>query len=233
VDENDHKPGEGRDAPVPFVFPAWIDAALKSLPILLGLGATGAVLGIWYWASPRNVEMGYEPVQPVPYSHKLHAGDLGMDCRYCHTTVEKSPYAAVPPVETCMNCHTVVKYDSPNIAPVRHSYQTGEPLAWVQVHRLPDFAFFDHSRHVNKGVGCVECHGRVDQEERVRVMQPLSMGWCLDCHRNPAPHLRPKDQVTNMLWTPPPGEDPAVFGAKLAEQYHVNPPVGSCSGCHR
>jgi hypothetical protein len=232
LDDHDHRSGDGDEPPVPFVFPAWIDAALKGLPVLFGLGAVGVVVAVWYWASPRNVEVGYAPIQPVPYSHKLHAGDLGMDCRYCHTTVEQSPYAAVPPAETCMNCHKVVKYDSPKLEPVRQAYNAGVPLKWVQVHRLPDFAYFDHSRHVNKGVGCVECHGRIDQEERVRVSQPLSMGWCIDCHRDPGTHLRPKDQVTNMQWTPPEG-DRAAYGAKLVAEYHVNPPVGSCSGCHR
>ena len=129
-----------------------------------------------------------------------------------------------------MNCHTVVKHDSELLAPVREAFQTGKPIEWVKVHRVADYAYFSHAEHVNKGVGCVECHGRVDQMEVVRVTEPLSMSWCLDCHRNPAPHLRPKDQVTNMEWEPE--GDRETLGQELMETYHVNAPT-DCAGCHR
>ncbi|WP_240475375.1 cytochrome c3 family protein [Vulgatibacter incomptus] len=189
-----------------------------------------AIFVIWFWFSPKHTEVGYAPTQPVAYSHKLHAGDLGIDCRYCHVAVEKGPKASVPSADICMNCHTVVKHDSPKLALVRESYANGTPIEWIKVHKVADFAYFSHAQHVNKGVGCVECHGRVDQMETVRVSEPLSMSWCLDCHRNPGPHLRPKDQITNMGWAPE--GDREQLGQELVEKYHVSPPT-DCSGCHR
>jgi hypothetical protein len=213
------------------LFPAWTNnipaAALTGLVLLGGL----VTFVVWYYFSPKHTDVGYQPVQPVPYSHKLHAGEMGMDCRYCHTGVEKSAHATVPPTQTCMNCHNVVRKDSPKLAPVRDSWATNMPVEWKKVHKIPDYAYFDHSRHVNRGVGCVECHGRIDQMEVVRQVQPLSMSWCLDCHRNPAPHLRPKDvSVTQMDWKAP--EDPQAFGEKLVQEYNIQPPQ-DCSGCHR
>lgn len=225
-----NRPDDRDQSPVPFVFPPWVNQIPRLIPIaaaVLGIVVIGTV---WFWFSPKHTEVGYAPTQPVPYSHKLHAGQLGIDCRYCHTGVEKGPYAAVPPTETCMNCHKVVKFDSPKLAKIRESYETGKPMQWTKVHNLPDFAYFQHAQHVAKGVSCVECHGRVDQMDVVRVTQPLSMSWCLDCHRNPAPHLRPKDQVTNLAWEPE--GDRTALGQKLVEQYHVAAPV-DCSGCHR
>jgi len=206
----------------------------RSLNFLPLIGALAAVLGgagltfaIWYYGSPKNTQVGYAPVQPVPYSHKLHAGELGIDCRYCHANIERSQEAMIPATQTCMGCHAVVKPDSIKLTAIRESWKSGKPMEWTRIHRLPDHAYFDHSVHLANGVGCTSCHGRVDQMEVVRQDQPLSMSWCLDCHRDPGPALRPKDQITNMAWEPP--TDKEVLLARAAE---VNPPQ-HCSGCHR
>ena len=198
------------------------------------LGAVGAIAGgalvfvFWYYFSPYNLQVGYAPEQPVPYSHLLHAGELGMDCRYCHSNVEHSAEAMIPPTQTCMGCHNVVAEDSARLAPVRESWESGDPVEWVRVHQIPDHAYFDHSAHLTAGVGCVSCHGRVDQMEVVTQETPLSMGWCLECHRDPGPSLRPTDQITNMEWEP----DQAWLDGLEDRVAEVNPPQ-HCSGCHR
>ncbi len=213
----------------PLIFPKWLDRLRPIVGIVL-LTAPLYVGGIIYFGfSPKATDAGYEPDQPVPYSHALHAGELGIDCRYCHTTVEKAAFAAVPPTQTCMNCHTNIRADSAQLLPVRESYATGEPVRWIKIHDLPDYAYFNHSVHINRGVGCVECHGRVDKMEVVYQEEPLSMGWCLDCHRNPEPHLRPVEFVTVMDWT---ADDREALGAQLREDQNINPPE-DCSACHR
>ncbi len=195
------------------------------------LAVAGGAAGVLLFAlHPNNVDTGYTPIQPVAYSHKLHAGNLGMDCTYCHYTVDKSSFAAVPATETCMNCHHQVKPKSPKLQMVRESYASGEPVPWVKVHRLPDYVYFNHQAHVTSGVSCVSCHGRVDQMVEVRQVSPLSMAWCLDCHRNPAPNVRPSEFVTKLDWQPE--GDPAVLGAQLIKTKGIHPPV-NCSGCHR
>ncbi len=201
---------------------------LAAAAVVLVLGAAGAVLG--YLLLPQQVDTGYVPVQPVAYSHKLHAGNLGLDCTYCHYTVDKSRFAAVPATETCMNCHVRVKEKSPQLQKVRDSYATGQPIPWVKVHRLPDYVYFNHQAHVTAGVSCVSCHGRVDQMKEVMQVQPLSMAWCLDCHRNPAPNVRPVEYVTKLDWKPE--GDPAELGARLIKTKGIKPPE-NCSGCHR
>jgi hypothetical protein len=211
-------------------FPAWIDFALKAGGVGAGIGALYVVALLYYGIHPLAMDIGYEPEQPVPYSHALHAGELGIDCRYCHNTVEESAFASVPPTQTCMNCHSGIRPASEKLTPVRESYATGLPVEWVRVHDLPDFVYFNHSAHVNRGVGCVECHGRVDKMEVVYQDKPLSMAWCLSCHRDPDPNLRPLDQITNMTWDP--GEDRRTFGARLREATDVNPST-DCSTCHR
>ena len=212
------------------IFPRWTN----KLPLVIGIGgvilAIVLVWGVWYYFSPKYTDVGYRPVQPVPYSHKLHAGDLGIDCRYCHTTVEVSAWANVPPTQTCMNCHKLILPESEKLLPVRESYATGKPIEWIRVHHIPDFAYFNHSAHLRAGVGCASCHGNIAQMEVVQQVQPLSMGWCLDCHRNPDMHLRPHDQITNMEWTPP--EDQMSFAKRIKEELQIKPPV-DCSGCHR
>ncbi|BAW01767.1 chaperone protein htpG [Thermus thermophilus] len=160
--------------------------------------------------------------QPVPFNHAFHAGGLGLSCRYCHSAVEYAPYAGLPPTETCMTCHLYVKPDSPNLALVRESWEKGEPLRWNRVINLPDFVYFHHAPHVAKGVGCAECHGRVDQMPVVYQPQAFTMKFCLDCHRNPAPHLRPREQVFNMAYVPDP-----ELGRELLKLYHVRPPRSS------
>jgi hypothetical protein len=213
------------------IFPEWTNR----LPLLgaIGAGVVAPALltgGIWYFGSPWYTDVGYMPRQPIPYSHKLHAGDMGIDCRYCHASVEVSPVANVPPTQVCMNCHKVVLPESEKLAPLRDSVRTGEPIHWLRVHKLPDYAFFNHGVHVRAGVGCVSCHGRIDEMEEVHQVKPLSMSWCLDCHRNPAPNLRPPSQVTNMRWNPP--ADQADFASKAIADRGIRPPV-DCTGCHR
>jgi hypothetical protein len=190
----------------------------------------GVVTVSAYLFHPDRAETGYQPMQPVPYSHKLHAGNLGIDCRYCHFTVETSAYAAIPPTETCMNCHARVKPQSELLQLVRESYATGQPISWVRIHKLPDYVYFNHQAHVGAGVSCVSCHGRVDQMAEVQQVKPLSMAWCLECHRAPAASIRPRELVTNLAWKP--DRDPAEIGRELIAKNHINPPT-NCSGCHR
>lgn len=222
---------------MPAIFPRWTNNIPIALGVLAPLGGAALIFAVWYWFSPSYTDMGYQPRQPVPYSHKFHAGELGLDCRYCHNTVEEAHHAAIPPAATCMNCHSLLKSTQPGaakdgmIAKVREAWTNPEaPIEWVRVHQLPDYAYFTHQSHVAAGVGCASCHGRVDQMVVVEMAQPLSMGWCLDCHRDPKPHLRPLDQVTNMNWNPDeqqydPDRDPE-------RTRKVNPPL-HCSGCHR
>jgi hypothetical protein len=174
--------------------------------------------------------------QPVQFSHKHHVGDDGIDCRYCHTTVEKAANAGIPPTSTCMNCHTQIWADSPYLEPVRESYRTGKPIEWTRVHDLPDFAYFNHSIHVNKGVGCSTCHGAVDQMALTYQASSLQMEWCISCHRNPERFIRPQDKVFDMSW---PAENTTgaalAQGMELKKKYNIQPPsiLTSCSTCHR
>ncbi len=215
-----------------FVFPRWANKTRALAGMLLGGAPIYLTFLIWYGASPKTTDVGYMPQQPVPYSHALHAGQLGLDCRYCHNTVEQAAHAAIPPTATCMNCHKSIHTKSDKLAPIRASYESGNPVEWIKVHDLPDYVYFNHSAHVTRGVGCVTCHGRIDQMEEVSQHAPLSMGWCLDCHRAPEKNLRPPEEVTNMTWTPPEGADPFEYGKMLREKNHLNPPT-DCSTCHR
>ena len=205
------------------------------LPLVLGVGGAVGLISVgilvWYYFSPWFTQAGYSPVQPVAYSHKLHARDLGLDCRYCHSNVERSPVAMVPSTQTCMNCHQLVKMDSPKLAAIRESFEKGTRMSWVRVHKLPDYVFFDHSAHVTVGVGCADCHGRIDEMEQVSQQKPLSMGWCLDCHRDvrekqgASQFLRPVSEMTNMAWSHDPSR-PTTLARPL------NPPE-NCTACHR
>lgn len=168
--------------------------------------------------------------QPVPFSHKHHVNGLGIDCRHCHTTVEVSAFAGIPPTKTCMTCHVQVWSDSPMLEPVRASFRADRSLEWTRVHDLPDFAYFNHGIHVNKGVGCSTCHGQVDLMPLTWQVASLQMEWCLDCHRAPEKYLRPRDQIFNMAWQPPP--DQLEQGKRLMEEYQVRNAT-SCSNCHR
>lgn len=212
------------------IFPRWSNKVPLIVVAALGMGLLSVIFFFWHFGSPKFTDVGYRPEQPVPYSHKVHAGDLGMDCRYCHSNVERSSHANVPATQTCMNCHTLIANDSEKLLPVRESWASGEPLQWVRVHMLPDYAYFDHSAHLNAGVGCESCHGNVAAMEVVEQKKPLSMGWCLDCHRNPAPHLRPRDALTKMNWTPP--QNQLELAQKIINEKQISPPL-DCSGCHR
>lgn len=210
-----------------FTFPEWTETLKKWINLLV-LGAPVYLVAlVAYGVTPDALRIGYQPEQPVPYSHALHAGELGMDCRYCHTTVEKAGEAAIPPAATCMNCHTTVKKDSDVLYPVRAAFGEDKPIKWVRVHDVPDYVYFNHEAHVNATVGCETCHGRVDQMVKVFQATPLTMQWCVDCHRDPAPHLRPTDQLTTMGYEAPEGE-----GARLMKEKNVKPPL-NCSTCHR
>ena len=212
------------------IFPKWTNQLPIVFVIVVALLGAGGVGFFWYYGSPEYTDVGYRPTQPIDYSHKVHAGDLGIDCRYCHTTVEVSASANVPPTQTCMNCHTLVKPESEKTAPLLASWQTGKPIEWVRVHMLPDYAYFDHSAHISVGVGCVSCHGNVAEMEKVTQVEPLSMSWCLDCHRNPAEHLRPISEVTNMKWEAP--QNQLEFAENIMKEKNISPPL-DCSGCHR
>jgi len=215
---------------LPQIFPR--SSNLLPLVAAVGLPALGIVLvgAVWYWGSPRYTDVGYQPVQPVPYSHARHVGEFGLDCRYCHASVEVSPVANIPPTQVCMNCHTSVLRDSEKLAPIRDSLAEEQPMRWVRVHDLPDYAYFNHAVHLRAGVGCATCHGRIDKMEVVAQAEPLSMSWCLDCHRNPGPYLRPHDEITNMEWVPP--RDQAEFAARVIDEKGLHPPT-DCTGCHR
>lgn len=212
--------------------PKWTN----SLPIQIAIIATvllfSVVLGVTYYFTPKYTRVGYAPTQPVPFSHELHAGQLGIDCRYCHTHVEQSGHSNVPDTATCMNCHNAVAVDSPKLQLVRESYESGEPIPWVRIHALPDYVYFNHAVHVNRGISCYECHGQINQMEVVRHDQPLSMSWCLDCHRAPEEHLRPLDEIYNMDWRPESRQAQLTMGLEFKQEWDVNPPL-SCSGCHR
>lgn len=202
------------------------------LALLGGVAIAGTALAIGAWRmSPRNAP--YRAVaQPIPFSHKHHAGDDGIDCRYCHTSVEKSRYAGLPTTETCLTCHSQLYQDAPMLAPLRESERAGTPIAWTRVHDLPDFVYFDHSIHVAKGVACIECHGRVDQMPVTWRVASLEMQWCLACHRNPGPHLHRPDDVYAMR------ERPALTAPEIDElvkRYRIQPVarLTDCSTCHR
>lgn len=185
-----------------------------------------APLALMAWArAPWQNGLTDRVEQPVPFDHRHHVRDDGIDCRYCHWTVERSPSAGIPASDLCMNCHAQVLNDSPLLEPVRTSVAEARPIPWMRVHRLPDFVFFDHSAHVTRGVGCETCHGRVDLMPRVRQAEPLTMGWCMDCHRNPGPELRPPGEITTMGWVPGPERDPRTPRVERAPT--------NCTTCHR
>ena len=194
---------------------------------VLGIAAIGWGLS----RSPYVTGVGFTPQQPVPFSHKHHTGGLGIDCRYCHTSVEKSAFAGVPPTHTCMTCHSQLWTNAQMLAPVRVSLKQNKPLHWRRVTDLPDFVYFDHSMHVNNGIGCESCHGRVDQMALMRQAKPLTMAWCLSCHTDPGPHLRPPDKITAMGYAPSPHGRSA---RALLRLYEIDTDhLIECYTCHR
>jgi hypothetical protein len=216
-----------------YVFPKWTNLILPGAIVIGAIVPPYVILLVAYGFSPKTTDVGYRPIQPVPFSHEVHAGQLGMDCRYCHNTVEFAAKAAIPPTQTCMNCHTQIHKDSSKLSVLRDSYETGMPVNWIRVHDLPDFVYFNHAAHVARGVSCVECHGRIDKMEVVSQQEPLSMGWCLECHRSPDDILRDPSEVTNLGWTfPGPVDEQAAYAAYLKEQNRIHPSQ-DCSSCHR
>lgn len=236
------------------LFPRWSNWLPIKVLVCVSVIATAASAGVWYYFTPKYTKVGYQPIQPVPFSHNIHATQLGMDCRYCHSYVEVAAHSNVPNTQVCMNCHSQVQKENPKLAAVRESWKSGLPVTWVQIHKTPGFAYFNHSVHVNRGVSCFSCHGDLNKMEVVYANKPLSMGWCLDCHRAPEKNLRPRDQVFNLNWKPA-DENPEKFIAKygpladggnkipdqlsqeqigtvLKHNWNVRPPT-DCAGCHR
>jgi hypothetical protein len=213
----------------------------RSTNFLAKFSIFGAVffLGFAGWVfakldrSSYNTRQGVVLRQPVPFSHDHHVAQIGIDCRYCHTTVETSAVAGIPGVSVCYNCHRVIWKDSPMLQPVREGFEQGRPIEWTRVHDLPDFAYFDHSIHVAKGVGCATCHGPVDRMPLMRQEATLQMEWCISCHRNPEKYLRPREEVFNMAYVEPPNQE--ELGKRLMAEYHILDAnhLTSCSTCHR
>src|SRR5712671_2325126 len=189
---------------------------------------------VWAWAelnASTYATRAKVPVeQPVPFSHEHHVGGLGIDCRYCHTTVENSSFANIPPTKTCMNCHSQIWNTSPTLEPVRESFRTDKSIRWIRVHDLPDYVYFNHSIHVAKGVGCTTCHGQVNKMPLMWQESSLQMSWCLDCHRHPERFVRPRSEVFSVTYAPP--TDQLALGRKLVNEYHIQS-LTSCSTCHR
>jgi hypothetical protein len=214
------------------IFPKWTNR----LPVMVITGGflVGGVVtaGVWYYFTPKYTRVGYQPIQPVAFSHATHAGQLGIDCRYCHTGVEKSWFSNIPASSTCMNCHSQVLKDDPRLALVRESAQSGVPIPWVQIHKLPDFVYFNHSVHVNRGISCFECHGRIDQMEEVYHARPFGMAFCLECHRHPELKLRPPDRITDLAWQPASPVAQLAFGQQAMRDWKVES-LQTCSACHR
>jgi hypothetical protein len=200
-----------------------------------GIFAVLLIVALPLYARMTNNAVGVPVAQPIDFPHNIHVAQMGLDCRYCHTSVETSNTASVPPTETCMTCHSQLRVDTPELQAVVASWNSGAPIQWNRVHALPDYAFFDHSAHVNNGVGCSSCHGQVDQMAQMWKNEPLTMGWCLECHRDPTSDLRPVSEVFNMSYTPL--SDPiaqAALGQTLIEAYHIDTDkLIQCSTCHR
>jgi hypothetical protein len=244
---------------MPQIFPRGANIVPLKILLVLGALATAVPLAMWYYWTPKYTRVGYMPSQPIPFSHRIHAGQLGLDCRYCHSFVETAAHSNIPAAQVCMNCHSQVQKDNPKLAPLREAWATGKPIPWVQIHKVPDFTYFNHAVHINRGVSCVSCHGRVDQMEVVYQHESFAMKWCLDCHREPELALRPLDKVTNLGWQPPTNgkELAAVLGITPAElnlkddtklsaknaqltmgnflknKRGIHAPEMNCAGCHR
>ena len=231
----------------------WLPLQMAIAGILITCGLTAAT---WYYVTPKYTKVGYQPIQPVPFPHDIHVTQLGMDCRYCHSFVEVAAQSNVPNTQTCMNCHSQVQKDNPKLEPVRESWKTGKPIEWVWLHRTPDYVFYDHSAHVNRGISCFSCHSDVNHMSAVSIAKPHSMAWCLECHRHPENFLRPQEEVFNLDWNPN-DVKPAQFVAKygkpqgvtedwtkkkhltqqeigqtLKERWNITPST-NCQTCHR
>lgn len=219
------------------IFPKWTNQ-LPSRILAGGLILSAATAGaVWYYFSPKYTDVGYQPLQPVAFSHAIHVGQVGMDCRYCHSTVEKAWFSNIPTSQTCMNCHSQILATDPRLELVRESYATGKPIPWVQIHRMPDYVYYNHSVHVTRGISCVECHGQINEMDQVAQSKPLSMTFCLDCHRDPAARLRPIDKITDLTWkwSSDPKQNAELqraHGQELMTNWKVES-LQNCSTCHR
>ncbi len=207
--------------------------ARVSIAAVIGVVAVGAAVGGSLFESTYLTRVQAPQVQPVPFSHEHHVGGLGIDCRYCHTTVERSAFAGMPATEVCMNCHKQIWSESEMLEPVRASYRTNVPLRWNRVYEVAQFAYFDHSIHVHEGIGCVSCHGRVDQMPLLWRTSSLYMKWCIGCHAEPWRNVRPREHVFDLDWTP--DEPQETLGPRLVAEYHIKSPkqLMSCDTCHR
>lgn len=219
------------------IFPKWTNRLPSQIILGALLAGAGTIAGVWYYFSPKYSRVGYQPVQPIPFSHAVHVDQLGLDCRYCHNGVEKSWYSNIPAASTCMNCHTTILANDARLALVRESAQTGKPIPWVQIHKTPEYVYFNHSVHVNRGVSCVECHGQINKMDEVYHAKPLSMDFCLNCHRNPAQFVRRQDKITDLdwKWSDNPKEAARMqkeFGTKAVHDWKIES-LQNCSACHR
>jgi hypothetical protein len=216
---------------MPALFPRWTNTLARATLIAVVCTLVGVPVALMAWVRTPNATRQYEPVaQPIAFDHRIHVTGQRIDCRYCHYSVERSSYAGIPPTSVCVPCHSTAWMSSDVFRPVRESVASGQPLRWNRVDALPGFVYFNHAIHVNKGVGCESCHGRVDRMAQVYQSAPLTMGWCMDCHRNPAPNLRPLSAITIMGYTPRASQ--RELGPQLAQKYHVRS-LTSCTTCHR
>jgi len=229
------------------IFPRWTNLLPLKIAICAGTVGGGVALAFAYYATPKAQVVGYQPAQPIPFSHKIHVDQLGLDCRYCHSFVDVAGHSNVPGSNTCWNCHRHVQLDSPKLEPLRNRMDAtlyhpdfGKPIEWVRVHKSPDYVYFNHSAHVNRGISCQSCHGDVDQMEVVYQAEPHSMGWCLECHRAPEKFLRPLEEVYNFKYDPETylSNNPQLgikttdeLGDKLKKQFQVKPSE-ACTTCH-
>lgn len=213
------------------LFPPWSDSVYRLAIGAIAAGAGGSLLALMIYVRTPWKRYQYEPVdQPVQFDHRHHVQDDGIDCIYCHSTVTIAPTAGIPSTGKCMGCHSQIWNQSIMLDPVRRSWFSGTPIPWNRVTWVPGFVYFNHAIHVNKGIGCVSCHGRVDQMAAVYKVAPMTMGWCLNCHRQPEAHLRPLSKITDMSWDP--GGQQAEIGARLAKEYGVRR-LTNCTTCHR
>jgi hypothetical protein len=213
------------------LFPRWANTVVRATLVAAGCTLVGVPVALMAWVRTPNATRRYQPVaQPIAFDHRIHVTGQRIDCRYCHFSVERSASAGIPPSSTCVACHSETWMSSNELALVRASVATGQPIRWNRVNALPDFVYFNHAIHVAKGVGCETCHGRVDQMAAVYQAAPLTMSWCVDCHRDPAPHLRPLSEITTMGWTPPTPQ--RAFGEELVRENNVRS-LTNCTTCHR
>lgn len=217
---------------MPQYFPPNTNAFLKWSILGGGVFVVLLVTALTVYARTSNNRVGVPVEQPVAFRHDLHAGQLGIDCRYCHTSVEVASTANLPATETCMTCHSMIRVGAPALEVVAQSWESDVPIAWNRVHDVPDFVYFDHSAHINGGIGCSDCHGRVDRMSEIWKAEPLTMGWCLECHRAPEEYVRPRSEVFNMEYVRPANQ--LELGTELVRAYHINrEKLPQCSTCHR